>query len=128
MILAKHARNVVVAGLAVAALALTWATTADARGFRPGGYHGGFHPVVRHAGVPRFSGARYYGAPYHYGWRHHRGWYGGWYGGAVAAGLLGGYALGAYPYYGYGYANCWTEQRWVWRGPYRVLKPVRVCY
>ena len=115
MTFAKHARNVAVAGLAAATLALTW-TAAEARPFHHGGYYrgGGWGwggPVLA-AGLLGGLAFGAWGNPY-YG----RGYYG------------GGYYPAAYGYgngYGYG-GNCWVERRAVWRGHYRVIKNVRVC-
>ena len=73
------------------------------------------------------------------GWRGH---HGGWGGGAVAAGVLGGLALGAvaansYPYYGgygygpayaYGPGGCYLQRERVWDGFGWRIRRVRVCY
>jgi hypothetical protein len=76
------------------------------------------------------------------GWHHHGGWGGG---GAVAAGVLGGLALGtiaanSYPYYGgYGYpagayaygpgpGGCYLQRERFWDGWGWRIRRVRVCY
>ena len=116
-----------VAALTLAGAVVTAPTPAEAgwRGHRVHYWHGGYRP---------YWGHRYY----------HRGWGGG---GAVAAGLIGGLALGAiaansyYPYGGYGYypaayqpvyyggyGGCWTERR-VRFTPWgeRIVRRVQVC-
>lgn len=98
------------------------------------GYRGGY------GYRPAYYGGRYYGGYPYYGYR--RGYYNG---GAVAAGLVGGLALGAIagaagnPYYGYGpgyyrpayYApgSCVVERRRVVNRYGRVVfQRVRTCY
>jgi hypothetical protein len=77
---------------------------------RPGlGY--GYRPgVIGRPGFGRYGGAYrpYYGGYYRRGFRYP--YYGGYYrrpyyGGALAAGLVGGLALGSIGYYGYGYPS-----------------------
>jgi hypothetical protein len=62
-------------------------------------------------------------------------WRRGWGPGAVAAGVVGGLALGALaarPYYGapgyYAYGpECWVERRRYWDGYGYVVRRVRIC-
>ena len=91
------------------------------RGFGYGGRGYAYRPVYR----------GYYGRRYPY------------YGGAVAAGLIGGLALGAlsYPYYGYGYPygyggayydagygeECWVRRRTIDQWGRVVVRLVQVC-
>ena len=68
----------------------------------------------------------------------YRGGYGGGRGFGIGAGLATGLALGGigygygygspgYGYYGGGYGGCYVERRVVYRGGYRVVRPVQVC-
>jgi hypothetical protein len=71
-------------------------------------------------------------------WRHH-GWHGGWRGPGVAAGVVGGLALGALAagagnrYYGPGYyapaygPDCYLTRERVWNGYTWVWRRVRMC-
>jgi len=101
-------------------------------GYRPGTvYRPGF-------GRYGFRGPGY-GRAYAYR-PYFRGYYGRrypYYGGAVAAGLIGGLALGAlsYPYYGYGGAyydagygeECWVRRRTIDQWGRVVVRLVQVC-
>lgn len=100
-------------------------------GYRPGTVYGpGF-------GRYGFRGPGY-GRAYAYR-PYFRGYYGRrypYYGGAVAAGLIGGLALGAlsYPYYGYGYGypygygeECWVRRRTIDQWGRVVVRLVQVC-
>ena len=98
-------------------------------GYRPGPVYGpGF-------GRYGFRGPGY-GRAYAYR-PYFRGYYGRrypYYGGAVAAGLIGGLALGAlsYPYYGYGYPygygeECWVRRRTIDQWGRVVVRLVQVC-
>ncbi|WP_406853660.1 hypothetical protein ABEG18_13945 [Alsobacter sp. KACC 23698] len=129
--------------LAASALAAVAAFTLPAEaawrgggaGFRPGGFHGG---------AWRGGGWGYRGG----GWGYRGGyWRGGGWGAPVAAGLVGGLALGAlaapaygygygYPGYGYGYApayvggygTCYIERQRVYDAWGRMfIRRVRVC-
>ena len=119
-------------GLAVATTATPVAAQARYHG---GGYHGGGW----HGGAYRGGGG--YGRGYHGGGGYWRGgrWYGGGYGwGApVAAGVIGGLALGAlagsaYPYGAYApaYGGCYLQNQPAYDawGNFVGYQPVRVCY
>ena len=140
-LLSRYVRNLLLGGVAaltVAGAVVTTAAPAEAgwRGYR--GYH-----------VGGFRG--HYGYRPYYGYRYNRGFSGG----ALAAGLIGGVALGAiaansysYPYgyygggyypatyaqpvyyggYGGGYGGCWVERR-VRFTPWgeRIVRRVQVC-
>ena len=93
-------------------------------GYQPIGYYGGYRPVGYY---PR------YGYPYHYPYYHRRSNTG-----AVAAGLIGGLALGALaanvarPAYYYPATTvartCWIERRRAFdRFGRRVITQVQVC-
>lgn len=111
-----------IAALAALSLGFAVTTTTPAEAFwRGGGWHGG--------------GWGWHGG----GWGWRRGWGGGggW-GAPVAAGVLGGLALGAvaasaYPY-GYGpyggYGGCYVQSQPVYNGwgQFVGYRPVRVCY
>lgn len=133
-----------VAALTVAGAVVTTSAPAEAgwRGYRGGGYYGGYRGF--------YGGHRGF-----YGYRHYNRGFGG---GALAAGLIGGVALGAiaansYPYgygygyggyypatyaqpvyyggyggYGGGYGGCWIERR-VRFTPWgeRVVRKVQIC-
>lgn len=153
---ARPRTNTYLAGLAALALGsagvIAGATPASAqfghghRGFGGHGFHGG-HGFGGHRGFYGghggfYGGHRFYGGghgfyPGYYGHRH--GYYG-YGGGAVAAGLIGGLALGAlaaspayyggygygygYPGYygaGYGYGGCYLVRR-------RVIDPYGTVY
>lgn len=160
-------------GLSVTALPMT-STSAEAqvsyghygggygRGFHGGGYSRGFHGGGYGRGhYGGGYGRGFYGHPYrggyrgaYYGGRHAYGYRRGWRGdtgAAVAAGLIGGLALGAIasaPYYGhpapvyghrpvyYGgarykrhYRDCFVERRVRYnRYGERIIRRVRVCY
>ncbi|HEX8664920.1 MAG TPA: hypothetical protein VF744_12905 [Beijerinckiaceae bacterium] len=112
------------------------ASTAPAEAQWRGGWHrgGGWHGAA-------WRGGWGYRPAYWGGWgyrRHH------WGGGAVAAGLVGGLALGALAarpyYYGYGYpygayyapvaygGDCWVERRVrINRWGERVVRRIQVC-
>ncbi len=110
--------------------AMIGSTTSAEASYR-GGYYGGFH---RAGYYPGFYGHRHY--------RPYGGYYGGG-GGAVAAGLIGGLALGALaarPYYGPGYyapayyarpvygGGCYVRRsRFVNRFGEVVIRRDRVC-
>ena len=142
-----------VAGLAFAgALVLQPAPAEAQRGW--GRYEGDFyapHGLRQRYYAPRYyGGARYYGPRRYYGGSRYYGYgypYGYYrrpnYGGAVAAGVIGGLALGAIagaaanPYYGPGYyapayyppPRCVFERRRV-VNPYGrvVVRRIRTCY
>jgi hypothetical protein len=115
---------------AVTALALTLgvtATSTPAAAFGRwggGGWGGGWHGGGWGGG---WRGGYWRGG----GW----GWGGGW-GGPLAAGLIGGLAVGAiagsaYPYGAYGgYGGCYLQSQPVYNGwgQFVGYRPVRVCY
>jgi hypothetical protein len=128
---------------AVAALTLggaMLASTAPAEAQWRGGWHGGGWHGARWGGGAWRGGGWGYRPAYWGGHRRH------WGGGAVAAGLVGGLALGAlasrpyyyggyYPYgsyyapvaYGYG-GDCWVERRVrINRWGERVVRRIQVC-
>ena len=104
---------------------------------RPWGYGYGYRPAYGYAPAYRYG---YYGRPYYgygYGYPYYRRRHN--YGGAVAAGLVGGLALGALaaqaarPAYVYPvrtrYRDCSIERRRVvTRGGRVVVRRVRTCY
>ena len=106
-------------------------------GYRPAYYGYGYRSPYYGGGYyrPAYYGSRYYGGYYPYGY-YRRGYDGG---GAVAAGLIGGLALGAIAsaatspyYYGGSYApaqTCYTERRRVVNRYGRVgIQRIQTCY
>ncbi|WP_051952967.1 hypothetical protein [Methylocapsa aurea] len=121
------------AAAAFTALALGLAVTVAATPSQAQGWHGG-----RHGGYGGWHGGH---GGWHGGGGYWRGgrWYGGGYnwGAPVAAGILGGLALGAvagaaYPYGGYApaYGGCYMQNQPAYDGwgNFVGYRPVRVCY
>jgi hypothetical protein len=124
----KRSAIAAVSALALALGVMTTASTpAAAFGWHGGG--GGWHGGGWHGG---WGGGGWRGGYWRGGgW----GWGGGW-GAPVAAGLLGGLAVGAiagsaYPYGPYGgYGGCYLQNQPVYNGwgQFVGYRPVRVCY
>ena len=122
-------------GAAVAGAAIL-ATASDASAFGYRGYRG--YAGGQYAYRGNGYGHSYYGNGYRrYGWNN---------GGALAAGVIGGLALGAIagsgvyynqPYpayggyysnaYGNGYADCYVQTQRVWNGYRYIRRNVEVC-